>query len=80
MMQQISMQSEVGFDNVTEVTMTVMGVVLKITPVAEHSDGSEHFVLSVADLDTGSIFKTMESRDLADLIERQHRLIQAFSK
>jgi hypothetical protein len=79
-MQQVIMQSEIGFDNVTEVTIPVLGVVVKITPVAEHADGSEDFVLSVADEDTGGIFKTIESRDLMDLIERQHRLIQAFSK
>lgn len=78
-MQQGSMQSQVHFDHVTEVTIPVLGVVVKITPVAEHADGSEDFVLSVADQDTGGIFKTMESRDLKDLIERQHRLVQAFS-
>ena len=74
-----SMQSEIRFDHVTEVTIPVLGVLIKITPVAEHADGSEDFVLSVADQDTGNIFKTMESRDLKDLIERQHRLVQAFS-
>lgn len=79
-MQQVNVQSDVGFDNVTEVKIPVLGVVVKITPIAEHADGSEDFVLSVADEDTGGIFKTIESRDLMDLIERQHRLIQAFSK
>jgi hypothetical protein len=74
------MRSEVGFDNVTEVTLPEIGVVVKITPVAEHADGSEDFVLSVADQDTGDIFKTIESQDLKDLIERQHRLVQAFSQ
>ena len=79
-MQQGSMQSEIGFDHVTEVTIPVIGVLVKITPVAEHADGSEDFVLSVADQDTGDIFKTIESQDLKDLIERQHRLVQAFSQ
>lgn len=79
-MAQGSMQSEIGFDNVTEVTIPVIGVLVKITPVAEHADGSEDFVLSVADEDTGDIFKTIESRDLKDLLERQHRLVQAFSQ
>lgn len=79
-MQQSSMRSEVGFDNVTEVTIPVVGVVVKITPIAEHPDGSEDFVLAVADQDTGDVFKTMKSRDLKDLIERQHRLVQAFSQ
>lgn len=79
-MQQSSMRSEAGFDNVTEVTIPVVGVVVKITPIAEHPDGSEDFVLAVADQDTGDVFKTMKSRDLKDLIERQHRLVQAFSQ
>jgi hypothetical protein len=79
-MQQGSMQSEIGFDHVTEVIIPVLGVMVKITPVAEHADGSEDFVLSVADQDTGDIFKTIESQDLKDLIERQHRLVQAFSQ
>lgn len=79
-MQQGSMQSETGFDHVTEVAIPVLGVLVKITPVAEHADGSEDFVLSVADQDTGDIFKTIESRDLRDLIERQHLLVQALSQ
>ena len=79
-MQPSNMQSDVDFDNVTEVTIPVIGVVVKITPIAEHSDGSEDFVLAVADQDTGDVFKTMESRDLKDLIERQHRLMQAFAQ
>lgn len=79
-MQQSIMRSAVGFDNVTSVTIPVVGVVVTITPVAEHPDGSEDFVLAVADQDTGDVFKTIESRDLKDLIERQHRLVQAFSQ
>lgn len=79
-MQQSLMCSEAGFDNVTEVTIPVVGVVVKITPIAEHPDGSEDFVLAVADQDTGGIFKTVESKDLKDLLERQHRLVQAFSQ
>jgi len=46
-MQHGSMQSEIRFDHVTEVTIPVIGVLIKITPVAEHADGSEDFVLSV---------------------------------
>ena len=68
------------FDNVTEVTMTVPGVVLKVTPIQQFSDDTTEFMLSVSDLDTGKVFKSVRSKDLAKLLNRQHQLVLAFAE
>lgn len=79
-MQPSVMRFDVGFDNVTEVTLPVVGVVLRITPVSEYEDGGTDFVLTVSDLDTSEVFKSIESRNLRELIDRQHQLVLAFAE
>jgi hypothetical protein len=78
-MQQDILRHDESFENVTEVAIPEMGVMIKITPLAEHTYGTADFVLTVSDQDSGSVFKKIGSKDLCNLIERQHRLIQAFS-
>ena len=68
-----------AFDDVTEVTMVVPGVLLKVTPVQHFGDDTTEFMLTVSDLDSGDVFKTLKSKNLATLLNRQHQLVLAFA-
>ncbi|MBP82228.1 MAG: hypothetical protein CMO61_00085 [Verrucomicrobiales bacterium] len=71
---------EAAFDNVCDVKLEAPGVVIKVTPIREFSDDTTEFMLSVSDLDTGEVFKEMKSKDLTDLLNRQHQLVLAFAE
>jgi len=63
-------------DSLTEVVAPVSGV--KVTVRESHHELYE-FELVVSDLDTGLTFKTINSNNLADLLDRQHKLLLAFA-
>jgi hypothetical protein len=63
-------------DSLTDVVAPMSGV--KITVRESHHELYE-FELVVYDLDTGLTFKTINSNNLADLLDRQHKLLLAFA-
>lgn len=63
-------------DTISEVTATYAGVKIVVTqcPVDD-----KQFKLIVFDSDTHSLFKTIKSEDLDDLLERQYSLLRGFA-
>ena len=71
-----NLASEAPIDSIAEVTAPVSGVKILVR-------GARHelyeFELLVLDLDSGLTFKTIQSNDLSDLLERQHKLLLGFA-
>ena len=71
---------EVPSDSVTELTIPVIGVAMKINQVCSLCGQRHEFELCVYDLDSGKVFKSLRSEDLHDLLQRQHQLMLGFTE
>lgn len=78
--QEVSGRQDTARDNVTAVTIPVLGVVITISEVCKLCGQEHEFRLSVCDLDTGEEFKAIRSEHLRDLLDRQHQLTLAFAE
>ncbi len=75
-------QQVVPKDKVLESRIPVLGVCMDITEVScslSCCDGTP-YKLTVSDLDSGSIFKSILECDLKPLLQRQHNLVLGFTK
>ena len=80
-MQVSSLQTSVPSENLSEVKLPVLGVVMVINEVICPSCNDNcGFLLTVSDLDSGTVFKELNSCDLDALMKRQHQLMLGFAE
>lgn len=78
--QEVRGRQDTARDNVTQVTIPVLGVEITISEVCKLCGQKDEFRLSVRDLDTGEEFKAIRSDDLRELLDRQHQLTLGFAE